>query len=75
MFSWAKIVSGLVSFANAVMAALQRKQDRDAGAAAQRDVTNAATTKTLEDVAAPISDADRDKLWDSNKAKFGPDGK
>ena len=74
MFTWAKLASGLVTLFNSVLAAFQRKQDRDAGAAIQRDVTDAATTKTLEDVSAPIGGADSDKLWDSNKAKFGPSG-
>ena len=70
MFTWASIVSGLVSLANKIMSAFQSKQDRDAGAAVQRDVTNDATTKTLEDVAAPISSAERDKLWEQNKTKY-----
>lgn len=53
---------------------IKSKEDRDAGAEAQREVTDAATTKTLEGVSAPVSTAERDQLWDSNKAKFGPAG-
>ncbi len=36
MFTWAKLASGLVALFNSILAAFQRKQDRDAGAAAQQ---------------------------------------
>lgn len=81
MFTWAKIaqyglsiVSGLVSLANKAAAALKSKSDRDQGAIAQKDATDVADVKTLESVTAPVSDAERQLLWDENAKRFGTPG-
>lgn len=67
------IISGAIKLFNTIAQRLQQHHDEMNGATQQREVTNDATVKTLESVAAPISGADSDKLWELNKAKFGAD--
>lgn len=75
MFTFASIIDNALKVVNAILSAFQRKQDRDAGAAAQREATDAATLKTLEAVSAPVDNAACDELWDRNKARYGTDRK
>lgn len=71
MWSWGKVISGLVGMANTVLGMLRAKSDRDVGAAVQREVTDGATIKVLETVAGPVSGSESERLWDENSAKFG----
>lgn len=72
MGSYLSIISGAIKLFNAIAQRLQQHHDEMSGATQQREATNDATVKTLEAVTAPISQSDSDKLWDANKAKFGP---
>lgn len=51
------------------------KEKRNEGAVAQDDATKAATLNTLKNVSAPVSNTERDQLWDDNSKKFGPSSK
>lgn len=75
MGAYLSIVSGAIKLFNYIAAALQQHHDELNGARAQQGATDAATLKTLENTSAPVGSAERDKLWDANAAKFGPDGK
>ena len=73
MGAYLSIISGAIKIFSAIAQALQQHHDELNGVTAQREATEDATTKELESVAAPVSTADSDKLWDANKARFGTD--
>lgn len=58
-----------------VTAEVHDKNQRDQGAVAQQETTDAATLKTINDASAPVSTSDSERLWDRNKARFGPSDK
>ena len=68
---WGSIIAGLLKLANAIAGALQQHHNELNGANAQREADHAQTIKELEAVSAPISSSTTDKLWDTNKARFG----
>lgn len=74
MGAYISVISGVLKLLNWATQALQQHHDEVNGRNAEKVETNAATTKVLQSVAAPIGDAASDKLWDDNKAKFGPGG-
>ena len=52
------------------------KEQRNEGAIAQRETSDAATLDTINQANAPIANADADSMWNANKAKYvAPDGK
>lgn len=75
MGAYLSIIAGAIKLFNYLAAALQQHHDEMNGVTAQEEATREATDKVLETVSNPISDAERDKLWDQNAAKFGPDSK
>lgn len=73
MLTYAKIVAGVVNLLNSIAAALQQHHTEVMAKLVQKGATDAATIKELEAVSTPTSVAERDKLWDENRQKFGPD--
>ena len=71
MGAYASIIAGLLKFANFIAAALQQHHNEVMATLVQKGATDAATIKELEAVSAPISGSTTDKLWDTNKARFG----
>lgn len=75
-------ISGAGSIAGAVtqvskvigqaLGMIDRKEQRDEGAIAQRETSDEATLDTINRVNAPIPVAESDQLWDRNKTKYGP---
>ena len=68
---WGSIIAGLLKLANAIAAALQQHHDELNGAIQQREADHAETINTLEAVLGPRSVGDTNRLWDTNKARFG----
>ncbi len=73
MGAYLAIVRGLITFANYVAQRLQQHHDEINGGNAKEVVINENTTKVLEAVSAPVSAAERDKLWSDNEQKFKTD--
>lgn len=71
MSVYLSIVAGAIKLFNYMAAALQQHHDELNGVTAQKEATDAATIKELENVAAPTSDAERDRLWNLNKSRYG----
>lgn len=73
MGAYLTIISGAIKFFNYCAAALQQHHDELNGSNAQNLATKSATLDELKAVSAPVSNAERDELWDANRQKFGPD--
>lgn len=69
-----QIVAGAIKLFNAIAQRLQQHHDEMNGVTAQKEATNEAIIEELKTLATPVTTADRDKLWDQNKTKFGPNG-
>lgn len=73
MSVYLNIVAGAIKLFNYLAASLQQHHDEMNGVTAERAANVEATMEELKTLATPVSTADRDKLWDQNKAKFGAD--
>lgn len=65
----ANILSGAISIANKVMDAFRDKKLRDEGAKEQQLSDANETLDTIRRVDAPITDADRERVWDKLEAE------
>lgn len=74
MGAYLSIVAGAIKALNYLAAALQQHHDELNGAGQQRNADNDARNEELARISSPVSRADADKLWDADKAKFGPAG-
>lgn len=69
--SIAGAVSAVAKVVGQALGMAHDKEQRNEGATAQDDATKTSTLETVVRVNAPIDTAERDKLWDANKKRFG----